>query len=62
MTNIEAHHEINAMLTSAIKKREQAQTLRDREILDKPIEALRHAARVLRMNADKTDVEQPKLF
>ena len=62
MTNTEAHHELNDLLTKVIAKQSNAPTNKEKEPYYATIEALRHACKVLRNSVDLSEVEQTSLF
>ena len=62
MNNSEAHQELNDILSKYLKARNGANTSKERDQYDKPIEAIRQACKVLRNAADETNVNQTDLF
>lgn len=62
MTNNESHQILNDLLSKYLKASEGALTSKERERYKEPIEAIRHACKVLRNAVDETDVNQTELF
>lgn len=62
MTNQECHEELSRLLSQYVKAKEAASTKKQQERYNMPIDALRHACKILRNMSEGTNQSQTNLF